>query len=495
MIFSIYDFYYIFLEIFLFFSCCLFIFFGLGFNISKKWGYPVLSISFGWICFFLISYSIFLKVNSNFNILYLFNFLIVNDALNFFSKIWLLFLTLNWILICSFHVKVEKLNFLEFWILILLVLFSMLILLASNSLLILYLTIEIQNLVFYILASIKRKTDFSVESSLKYFILSAISSILLLLGFCIFYGYTGLINFFDFNILCSSLFFYKNNFIFEGFFFGLLFIILSFLFKLGAAPFYFWLLDVYEGSPSNVTAFFSLIPKFTMFIIFNKLFLYNLQFFIYSFEQILLFSIFLSFFIGTFGALLQLKWKRFLAYSSLTHIAFLLAPFLNNSLKAIESFYYYLIVYLISVLGTFAFFLFLVFYNKKSNIRYFSDLFMIIKLNPNLGCIFILILFSMAGIPPLAGFFSKMFIFLILLEGNYLGLTFLSILLSCLACFYYLRLIKIMYFNSIFIWPFFKKNYTEQAFVLNVISLMLACSFLDINLILLNINFLSLYLV
>nr|YP_010338912.1 NADH dehydrogenase subunit 2 [Dixoniella grisea]UNJ18984.1 NADH dehydrogenase subunit 2 [Dixoniella grisea] len=493
MFFSLYDFYYSYAEFFLFVCVLIFLLFSVYFSMFIKKGFPVFNVSLGWISFYIIILTIILLKNSNSNYIYTFNSLLVNDILSYSSKILLLMLTIFWISFSLIYVKIDRINFPELWILITFAILIMMILLSSLNLLVLYLGIESQSLIFYILASLKRGSDFSIEASLKYFILNAISSIILLLGLTLLYGFTGLINLFDFTIFYKTLYVYSNNVISEGILFGLVFLFFAFMFKIGMAPLHNWMLDVYEASSSNITAFFSIIPKFTLFVIFSRIFLYFMQFSNNFWDNFLIFGIVLSIFIGSFGALMQYKWKRFIGYSSINHVGFLIIPFLVHSFKSIESLFFYLNSYLVMTIGMFTFFFCICYYSKKENLRYLGDIQMLFKVNPFLALAFIIILFSMSGIPPFTGFFSKMFIFSILLESKFLGLAIFVALFSCFSCVYYIRLIKNIYFSPFFIWPFLKNNCLEQGIMLIFCIYFLSFFYLDSELILIPIKLLALF--
>nr|YP_010338818.1 NADH dehydrogenase subunit 2 [Glaucosphaera vacuolata]UNJ18768.1 NADH dehydrogenase subunit 2 [Glaucosphaera vacuolata] len=456
MFFSIYDFYLILPEIFLFLSILIVLLFSVILAMSENRGFPILNLSLGWVSFFVILFTYLILWNSSNLIVYLFNGLLFNDSIAYFSKNIILVISVFWVFLSLLYINEERLNFFEIWILLLLALLTMLFLVSSFDLLSLYLSIELQSLIFYILASSKRTSEFSAEAGLKYFILGSFSSIILLLGFSFIYGLTGLTNFSDLSKLLISLNLFASYSVSNSILFSILLIIISLLFKIGVVPFHFWLPDVYEGAPSNITAFFALFPKFVVLIVFSRLFISTFQSYFIFWQQILIFCVNLSLIVGSFGAFVQTKWKRFLAYSSIFHVGFILLAIINGTLKSIEGFLFYIVTYMVMTLSIFVIFFCLRIWEINSGqLRYISDIKMLFKANPLLALSLAIVLFSIAGVPPLIGFFSKLFVFLSLLEGGFFGLLFMSILLSSLACFYYLRLIKIMYFEFFKDWPFF----------------------------------------
>ena len=489
----VYDLYYTFTEVFLLLNVLIFILFSVIYGMKKNWGFPIFNLNLGWISVYTIFLSILLLWNSNYYSIQLFNTLLINDILTYSSKMLLLFWILVWILFTRLYIQIDKINFLELWILIFLALLAMLILLSSLNLLTFYLGIELQSLIFYILASLQRGTEFSMEASLKYFILSSISSVILLLGLTLIYAFSGLTNLLDFNIFYKTLNLYENNIISEGIFLGLLLLLITFAFKIGIAPFHIWILDIYEASPTNITAFFAIITKYIYFILFSRIFVYYCQSFINFWYHLIILCIFLSVIIGTTGALMQYKWKRFLAYSSINHIGFLIIPFLIPTLKSVETLLFYLYTYLIMTITIFSCFFCLYNYSKKSNLRYLSDLQMLLKVNPYLALIFIITLFSISGIPPFIGFFSKMYIFSILIKNNFLGIAIFTAISSCFSAIYYLRIIKTMYFSISYNWIFLKKNYFEQGLPLIFSITYISFFYLDANLLLLPLKFITTY--
>lgn len=350
-------------------------------------------------------------------------------------------------------------NSFEIFILYLLSCFGILFIIISNDLLGIYLGLELQSLALYTFACLKRNSAFSTEAGLKYFIIGAFSSGLFLFASSILYGFFGTTNLVDLSLFTISIF---NPFtFFESFLVNISLVVLlsSFLFKLSVAPWHFWSIDVYEGSPIIITLFFSVIPKMAFFIVLIKICSVFL-----SFELIwgpyLIFCGCLSIFFGAIGALIQKKVKRFFIYSTVSHIGFLICALGSGTILGIFTTLFYLFIYI--AMSYICWNLLLSFHyinNNKVSFRYLDEFSFIFKDNFFAGLVFIILLFSIAGVPPLAGFYAKYFIFLSLVNINSFSVCFYVIFISCVGCFYYLRVIKIMLFTSIYQRNVIKNNY------------------------------------
>nr|YP_010338904.1 NADH dehydrogenase subunit 2 [Pulvinaster venetus]UNJ18976.1 NADH dehydrogenase subunit 2 [Pulvinaster venetus] len=451
-----FDIFVIFPELFLLVSSLIILIFGVLINSQYKKGFPLIDLTLGKLIFFLIGLVFCLIFNMPFiSVSILYDFFLY-DKFCVFIKLFLLFIFNSWVSLSLFYINQEKLNLFEYWVLALIALLAMFSIVCACDILILYLGIELQSLIFYILAGLKRTSEFSTEASLKYFILGAFSSILLLFGFSLIYAITGLTHFNDFNkIFFSSFHIYVD--VFNLVSLGLLFILIAFLFKFSASPFHIWSIDVYEGSLTSVTSFFAFLPKIVIIAIILRLFFCSFQTFFLFWQKIFIFSIILSLIFGTFGALKQWKWKRFLAFSSILHIAFILMGLIVNTYVGNEVCFFYFIVYLITTANVF--FIFVSIRQKNyiniHQIRFLSNLSMLSKVNPAITLSLLVCLFSMGGIPPFIGFLSKALIFFELIISNWIGLVIFSVLLSCLSCFYYLRIIKSLYFEEKSKWPIY----------------------------------------
>ena len=485
---SIYDIYNILVEFYLFLATCIILIYSIYSSNNIKLGYPLIIQIVSSFVFLTLIFSFLLALLHPLFLIFSWNYLLISDDLTYKLRIFLLLFALGWSFLASFYLKKEQLTSFEYWILILLTLIAMLILLQVYDFLSLYLTIELQSLIFYILISFKRTSEFSTEAGLKYFILSAFSSTLLLFGSSLLYSLTGLTNFGDLTKFFTG--FTEDDLLFTmGATTSLIFLCITLLFKLSVAPFHMWSPDVYEGAPTITTAFLVIMPKIPLLTLFIRL--YFVTFHQYSFivEKLLLISAILSLFIGAFGALIQKKWKRFIAYSSINHMGFILLALLIGDNLSFLFTLFYTIIYILTMLHIFSFLISYrthIFLNNYQT-RYLNNIKALAVINPILALSLALSLFSMAGIPPLAGFFAKMFILFNLLKNNFYGIAILAILSSCLTCFYYIKIIKTMYFS-------FSTRLPMLYPIDKFISLLLACSLFFLCLAFLDLDFIILIL-
>ena len=414
------------------------------------------------------------------------------DNLTQFIKSILIICTIFCYIIQTNYIINQKMFSFEINILILISLLGLMLLISSFNFITFYLAIELQSLSFYILTASKRKSALSIEAALKYFILGSIASSFILFGSSIIYGVFGTLNFGNIYLILLNIYYLENINLIIGIINGFLFILIGIFFKMGAAPFHFWLPDVYEGAPNNITAFFAIVPKIAFIGILIR-FIFDILIDIsYFFEIIFYICSILSMLIGSLGALQQKKIKRLLAYSSISHVGFIFIGFTSNLLDNIPYILLYIIIYIIMSINLWTSYLSLKINNKP--IKYLTDLSNIFNFNKILAFIIILNIFSMSGIPPLAGFFSKLFLFISAIKAKYYGLIFFSILISILSSFYYLRIIKIIFFEKVN-----KKLFINQISKLNSIILIINTQFLFLfflcpNFILINLNKFYLYL-
>ena len=333
------------------------------------------------------------------------------------------------------RLKIEKF---EYMILILCSTLGMFVMVSTNNLIGLYLGIELQSLSLYVLSSIDRNSLKSSESGVKYFVLGALSSGLFLYGCSLIYGFTGSTNYLIIN----------ENFTVEniGLIFGLVFVIVGLAFKVSAVPFHMWTPDVYEGSPTAVTAFFALAPKVAgmgafiqiLFVAFGGAFA--------EWKTIIIFISVASMILGSVAAIGQTNIKRLMAYSSIGHMGYGLAGLATGSLSGISATLSYIFIYVVMNIAAFTSILF--FSRDKKYCEDIRDLGGLSKNHPVVAVCFCIILFSLAGIPPLAGFFAKFYIFKSVIESEMYILAVIGLLSSVISAFYYLRIIKIMYFDT-----------------------------------------------
>ena len=368
----------------------------------------------------------------------LFNDSIIIDYFSSFMKIITLLAAFLVLLISSNYLKVFKIFKIEYPILILSSVLGMMIMISSNDLIVFYMGLELQSLALYVLATFNRDQLKSSEAGLKYFVLSALSSGLLLYGCSLIYGFTGTTNF---NLIADKL-----NSGEYAITFGIVFILVGLAFKISAVPFHMWAPDVYEGSPTSVTLFFTMVPKIAALTVFIRFLYVPFLNLIDQWQMILIFLSIASMLFGAIAAIGQTNLKRLIAYSSISHIGYALAGLATGSNDGIQSSVIYITIYILMNLGLFSCLLMM-----KRNNKYFEeieDLSGLSKNHPMLSISLLLILFSLAGIPPLAGFFAKFYIFKSVLEQSMYFLAIVGLLSTVVAAFYYLRIIKIMYFDK-----------------------------------------------
>ena len=308
---------------------------------------------------------------------------------------------------------------------------------SSNDLIVFYMGLELQSLALYVLATFNRNNLKSSEAGLKYFVLSALSSGLLLYGCSLIYGFSGSTNF---EIIASQL-----NSDEYALTFGIVFILVGLAFKISAVPFHMWAPDVYEGSPTTVTLFFTMVPKIAALTVFIRFLYVPFLELIDQWQMILVFLSIASMLFGAIAAIGQKNIKRLIAYSSIGHIGYALAGVASASNDGIQSSVIYLTIYIVMNLGLFSCLLML-----RRNDNYYEsidDLSGLSKNHPILSFSLLVILFSLAGIPPLAGFFAKFYIFKAVIEQSMYFLAIVGLLSTVIAAFYYLRIIKIIYFD------------------------------------------------
>jgi NADH-quinone oxidoreductase subunit N len=313
----------------------------------------------------------------------------------------------------------------------------MMVMISSNDLIVFYMGLELQSLALYVLATFNRNNLKSSEAGLKYFVLSALSSGLLLYGCSLIYGFSGSTNF---EIIASEL--DSNEYALT---FGIVFILVGLAFKISAVPFHMWAPDVYEGSPTTVTLFFTMVPKIAALTVFIRFLYVPFLELIDQWQMILVFLSIASMLFGAIAAIGQKNIKRLIAYSSIGHIGYALAGVASASNDGIQSSVIYLTIYIVMNLGFFSCLLML-----RRNDNYYEsidDLSGLSKNHPILSFSLLVILFSLAGIPPLAGFFAKFYIFKAVIEQSMYFLAIVGLLSTVIAAFYYLRIIKIIYFD------------------------------------------------
>ncbi len=343
-----------------------------------------------------------------------------------------LMLSLNWL-------TVEKQQKFEYGVLFLLSTLGMLMLISANDLIALYLGLELMSLPLYVVAASNRDNARSTEAGLKYFVLGALSSGMLLYGASLIYGFTGTVNFAGIAKASGQ----GANI---GLIFGLVFMFVGFCFKISAVPFHMWTPDVYEGAPTPVTAFFAAAPKVAGIAIFVRATMVAFPGITHEWQQIVVFVSIASMVLGAFAAIGQRNIKRLMAYSSIGHMGFALVGLAAGTPEGVQGVLVYMSIYVAMTLGTFA--CILAMRRDGVFVENISDLAGLARTQPTMAFFLAMLLFSLAGIPPLAGFFAKFYVFLAAIKAGLYTLAVIGVLTSVVGAFYYLTIVKIMYFDD-----------------------------------------------
>jgi len=336
--------------------------------------------------------------------------------------------------------KAEKFDKFEYPVLILLSTLGMMLMISANSMIALYLGLELQSLALYVVAAINRESVRSTEAGLKYFVLGALSSGMLLYGISLTYGYTGNTGFTE---IAAALGEGERQL---GLVFGLVFVLAGLAFKISAVPFHMWTPDVYEGAPTPVTAFFAAAPKMAAMALLVRVTMQAFEPVAADWQQIVVFISIASMALGAFAAIGQKNIKRLMAYSSIAHMGFALVGLAANNEAGVRGIIIYMTIYLVMTLGTFAFILAM--RRRDGNVEQISDLAGLSTTNPIMATILTILMFSLAGIPPMAGFWAKWYVFLAAIDAQLYALAVIGVLCSVVGAYYYLRVIKIMWFDE-----------------------------------------------
>jgi NADH-quinone oxidoreductase subunit N len=334
----------------------------------------------------------------------------------------------------------EKFDRFEYPVLIVLATTGMMLMISANSLLSLYLGLEMQSLALYVIAAINRDNLRSSEAGLKYFVLGALSSGMLLYGITLVYGFTGHLNFAG---IAQALAADGRS---VGLVFGLVFILAGLAFKISAVPFHMWTPDVYEGAPTPVTAFFAAAPKIAAMAMLVRIVTEAFGPVTADWQQIVVFISIASMALGAFAAIGQRNIKRLMAYSSIGHMGYALVGLAAGTQAGVNGVILYMIIYMVMTLGTFA--CIIAMRRKSGMVEDIADLAGLGSRNPLQAFFLTILMFSLAGIPPLAGFFAKYFVFMAAIQANLFALAIIGVLSSVVGAYYYLRIIKIMWFDE-----------------------------------------------
>jgi NADH-quinone oxidoreductase subunit N len=368
-----------------------------------------------------------------------FDGMFITDQFAIFMKVMILAGSFFAVIMSSDYMKNEAIARFEYPILILFATVGMMMMVSANSLLALYLGLELQSLSLYVIAAFHRDSLRSSEAGLKYFVLGALSSGMLLYGMSIIYGYTGALGF---DALAAAF----GEGASAGVVIGLVFMIAGMAFKVSAVPFHMWTPDVYEGAPTPVTAFFSVAPKIAGFALFLRVMLDPFGALVSEWQTIIVVIAIASMAVGSLAAIAQRNIKRLMAYSSIGHVGFALIGLAAGSQAGVRGVLIYLAIYLVMNIGAFA--VILSMRRHGDMLESIDDLAGLSKNNPKMGAVMTAFMLSLAGIPWFAGFFGKFYVFMSAIEVGLYTLAILGVLASVISAFYYLRIVKIMYFDE-----------------------------------------------
>ncbi|MBF0610028.1 MAG: NADH-quinone oxidoreductase subunit NuoN [Magnetococcales bacterium] len=370
-----------------------------------------------------------------------FNGLFVQDGFAHFMKIGILLAALLPLVISSDYVKEHKLDQPEYYVLTLFAALGGMVMASSGDFLTLYLGLELMSLSIYVLAAFQRDDTKSNEAGLKYFVLGSMASGILLYGISLLYGVSGTTTFNGLNAFLAGDVHHHTLMLHMG----ILFVIAGLAFKVAAAPFHMWAPDVYQGAPTSVTAFMAVMPKFAAFAAIYRVLLGAFGHQLTYWSPILQVLAIASLAIGAFVAIAQTNIKRMLAYSSIGHVGFILIGLAAGNVMGYQGVLLYLAVYLVMNVGVFA----IIFILGKEGVgEEIDDYKGLAHKRPLMAFIMALFMFSMAGVPPLAGFIGKFYVFLAALNSGMMAVAIMGVLFSAVGAFYYLRIVKLMYFDE-----------------------------------------------
>ncbi|HVT23223.1 MAG TPA: NADH-quinone oxidoreductase subunit NuoN [Rhizomicrobium sp.] len=364
----------------------------------------------------------------------------ITDGFARFAKLLILLGSAAAVALAQSYLRNEKIAKFEFPILILFATTGMMVMVSAQNLIGFYIGLELQNLSLYVLAAFNRDSARSSESGLKYFVLSALASGILLYGMSLIYGFTGSTEYADIARVVAQP---GQNI---GLVFGLVFFLAGIVFKISAVPFHMWTPDVYEGAPTPVTAFLAMSPKVAAMSIIVRALLQAFPSAFHEWQQVIVFVSILSMALGAVAAIGQTNIKRLMAYSSIGHMGYVLLGLAAGTSQGVEAVLIYLLIYLVTGAGTFA--CILAMRRDGEMIETIDDLAGLARTQPKLAFAFAMLMLSLAGIPPLAGFFAKFYVFMAAIDAHLYTLAIIGVVTSVVGAYYYLRIVKIIYFDE-----------------------------------------------
>jgi NADH-quinone oxidoreductase subunit N len=336
--------------------------------------------------------------------------------------------------------RAQKIDSFEYPVLIVIATLGMMLMISANDLIAAYIGIELHSLALYVLTAFNRKSVHSTEAGLKYFVLGALASGMLLYGASLIYGFTGQITF---EGIAAAL---QGHAPSIGLVFGLVFLIVGFAFKVSAVPFHMWAPDVYEGSPTAVTAFIAGAPKLAAMALFIRAIVVPFAPITHDWQQVIVFISIASMVLGAFAAIGQRNIKRMMAYSAIGHMGYALVGLAAGTATGVQGTILYMLIYMVMAIGTFV--AILAMKRQGVMVEGINDLAGLSRTHPLMAFMLAMLLFSLAGIPPLAGFFAKFYVFIAAVQAGLYALAVIGVLASVVGAYYYLRIVKIMYFDE-----------------------------------------------
>jgi NADH-quinone oxidoreductase subunit N len=365
----------------------------------------------------------------------------VNDAFALFTKALVLIGSAVTILMGMRYNEEQGIARFEFPVLVLLATTGMMVMISANDLITLYVGLELQNLALYVVAAFNRDSVRSSEAGLKYFVLGALSSGMLLYGASLVYGFTGTTAFDDLAKLLTS-----GAPVETGVLIGLVFVVVGLAFKVSAVPFHMWTPDVYEGAPTPVSAFFAVAPKLAALALFTRFMIAPFGPLIGEWRQVIIFLSIASMVLGAVAAIAQQNIKRLMAYSSIGHVGYALIGLAAGTADGVRGVLVYLTIYLVMTVGSWA--VILCMRRRGRLLEGISDLAGLSQSQPGLASALAIFMFALSGVPPTAGFFGKFYVFLAAINAQLVGLAVIGVVTSVVSAFYYLRVVKVMYFDE-----------------------------------------------
>jgi NADH-quinone oxidoreductase subunit N len=395
---------------------------------------PITEIAVGLLCAAIVVILLSSKTQA-----VVFDGAVVDDGFGRFMKVLALLGSMTTLVMGQDFLFRERIDKFEFPILVLLATLGMLVLISAQNLIALYLGLELMSLSLYVIAAFHRDNLRASEAGLKYFVLGALSSGMLLYGASLIYGFAGTVSFTGIAAAVQG----KASI---GIIFGLVFLMSGLAFKMSAVPFHMWTPDVYEGAPTPVTAFFASAVKMAAVAITARVVMTAFPGIAPQWRQILVFISILSMALGAFGAIGQANIKRLMAYSAIGHVGFAMVGLSAGGQAGVFGVIAYMAIYLVMTLGTFAAILSMRVAGHP--VERISDLAGLARTDPLMAFFLAMMMFSLAGVPPLAGFFAKWYVFNAAIQAHLYLLAVIGVLLSAVAAFYYVRIVKVMYFDD-----------------------------------------------